>query len=339
MPIQSVFSSIALALAALLFAPVQAAAAQDHDPAEQARIDRLWNRYWRELAPFYVKQGESFVCVPGFDRRLPSSSGVTAADYKRQSAREAEYTDENGRTRTRTQVKPDAEVNAAVQALPAVEPGAYGHILSGQIKEIVDDQTLILEDIWLIDARQVRTDKAEAEQAARREAWGEVENRFRDFRDGRRDRGDTIAQEAGNLMNYINWCFEDRQALADRQRDRVYNRTPWRVIGYQTRTLTEGNRWPADQTLQLVIISVTDNEVLAIPAAKIGTGLNELEFLDMLASRTITKAQFVDIYTEARRVERTEYLPVVLAQLEGWELAELPGNDNDGGAGEVQLAD
>ena len=331
--------NVVLALVLALFVPAAGAVAQEVDPAEQARIDRLWNRYWREVAPFYVKHGESFVCVPGYDRRLPGSAGITAADYQRQTARAVEYKDENGRARTRTEVKPDAEAQAAVQALSPVEPGIYGHILSGSIKQIVDSETVILEDIWLVDAGQVRTDKAQAEQAARREAWGEVENRFRDFRDGRRNRGDTIADEATDLMNYINFCFADREALAERQRDRLYSRTPWRIVGYQTRTLTAGNRWPADQTLQLVILSVTNNEVLAIPAAKIGTGLSELEFLDMLASRTMTKAQFVDLYTQVRRDHRTDYLPVILAAMEGWEIDQQQGGDPDNGAGEVQLVE
>jgi len=337
MPVCRLFASIVLGLVvcALLSAP--AAQAQEPDAAELARIDRLWNRYWRELAPFYVKQGESFVCVPGYDRRLPSSTGITAVDYKRQTAREVTFKDENGRDRTRTDVKPDDEALTATQALPAVDPGSYGHILSGKIREVVDSETVILEDIWLVDAAKLRDQKREAEETARREAWSEVENRFRDFRDGRRNRGDTIAEQAGELMAYINWCFEDREALAERQRDRAFNRTPWRIIGYQTQTLTVGNRWPADQTLQLVIISVTDNEVLAIPAAKIGTGLNELDFLDCLASRTITKSQFVEIYTNAKRDHRDAHVPAILAAMEGWELAANPVDGN--GGGEVKLAD
>lgn len=336
MPVCRLFASIALALVVLTLLPTPSARAQEPDAAELARIDRLWNRYWRELAPFYVKHGESFVCVPGYDRRLPSSTGTTATDYKRQTAREVTYKDENGRERTRTEVKPDEEALAATHALPAVEPGSYGHILSGKVREVVDSETVILEDIWLVDAAKLRDQKREAEEAARREAWSEVENRFRDLRDGRRNRGDTIAEQAGELMEYINWCFEDREALAERQRDRALNRIPWRIIGYQTRTLTAGNRWPADQTLQLVIISVTDNEVLAIPAAKIGAGLNELEFLDCLASRTITKAQFVELYTNAKRDYRDAHVPAILAAMEGWELAANPGND---GGGEVKLAE
>ncbi|MEM1353534.1 MAG: hypothetical protein AAGC44_06775 [Planctomycetota bacterium] len=331
----------ALALLALAFFPSAPVQAQELEADEQARIDRLWNRYWREVAPFYVRHGDSFICVPGYDRRLPSSVGMTASAYQRDSAREVTYQEDNGRERTRTEVKPDQEAEAATKALPELEPGVYGHILSGVVKEVVDGETVILENIWLIDAEQMRQDKREAERTARQEAWSEVENRFRGIRDGRRNRGDTVAEEAGDLLNYINWCFEDREDLASRQREAGFRRTPWRIIGFQTRTLTEGNRWPSNQSLQLVILSVSRNEVVAIPAAKIGNGLNELEFLDCLASRTMTKAQFVDLYTEARREHRTAYLPAILSELEGIEFAAEEEDDRQeqGGPGEVRLAD
>lgn len=312
--------------------------AQDLDPAEQARVDRVWNRYWRDVAPFYVQHGEAYICVPGYDRRLPSSTGFSASDYQRQTARQVEYQDERGRDQTRVEVKPDDEAQAAVQALPSVAVGTYGHIHSGSIAEIVDGQTVILRDVWLVDAEQVRTDKAEATAAVRREALGEVENRVRRARDGRRNNGDTIAEQAGSQRAFVEWAFADREALARRQRDRAFSRLEWRIEGFKTESLRIGERWPDGQTLQLVIVEVTDREIVAVPAARVGSGLSELDFLNCLEARSITKAQFVDMMNQARREHDRDYLPVLLATLEGEE-TEMDAAEPGGGGGAVELAE
>lgn len=318
--------------------PASLATAQDLDPAEQARVDRVWNRYWRDVAPFYIQHAESYVCVPGYDRRLPSSTGVSASDYQRQTARQVEYRDERGRDQTRVEAKPDDEATAAVQALPAVEVGTYGHIHSGSVAEIVDGQTVILRDVWLVDTDQVRQEKAAALEAVTREAWSEVENRIRRARDGRRNNGDTIAQEAGSQRAFVEWAFADREALARRQRDRDFSRAQWRIEGFKTESLRTGQRWPAGQTLQLVIVEVTDREIIAVPAARIGSGLSELDFLNCLEARSITKAQFVEMMNEARREHDRDYMPFLLATLEGDDATVDVAEPNRGG-GEVELAE
>ena len=312
---------------------------------EQARIDSLWNRAWREFAPFYLEHDDTFVCVPGYDRSLPSSTGVSIRDYQERTAWEQEYTDERGRERTRTLVKPEEEAHAAVATITDIEAGRYGYIHSGNIDRIIDDKTLILDDIWLLDAaaaiEEVKELKASVVQGLVEDVEGAIRNRGRDER---RNRGDGIARRRGAENEAIDWAFEDRTATARRQRGRAFARMDWEIVGYRTDRLTDDARWPtgraAEEGLQLVIVAVSGNTVTAVPAATIGRGLDEVAFLDMLAQRDITKAQFVEMVNDAKRESRDGYLPVVLAQLEGEDvLIDTEVSPEDGPNDSVELAE
>jgi len=338
-----------LGLAALVLATSPAFAQTDAESLEarreQARIDSLWNRAWREFAPYYLEHDGDFVCVPGYDRRIPSSTGVSIRDYQEATAWEQEYTDERGRERTRTLVKPDEEAHAAVATIPEVAVGRYGYIHSGNIDRIVDGKTLVLEDIWLLDAEQAREEKEALKAELRQGLAEDIESALRNRgRNERRNRGDGIARRRGSENESIDWAFEERTAAAQRQRDRAFTRYDWEVVGYRTDRLTEDARWPtgraAEEGLQLIIVDVAGTTVTAVPAATLGRGLDEVAFLDMLAERDITKAQFVEMVTEAKRESRDGYLPIVLAQIEGDAVEiELDIDPEDGPNDSVELAE
>ncbi|XAL99917.1 hypothetical protein OT109_00750 [Phycisphaeraceae bacterium D3-23] len=306
---------------------------------EEARIDRLWNRAWREFAPYYLEHDGTFICVPGYDRRLPSSTGMTIDDYQEQSAWEQEYTDERGRDRTRTLVKPDAEAHAAVAILPAIEVGQYGYIHSGNIDQIEDDQTLVLNRVWFLDAEAAKAEMQAMKEDVVRGAVEDIGDAIRDRgRNERRNRGDGIAQRRGAENDAIDWAYEDRTAAALRHMDREFVRYRWEIVGYRTDRLEEDARWPAgraaEEGLQLVIVAVEGRNITAVPAETIGRGISEVQFLDLLAQRDLTKAQFVELLTEAKRESRNDYLPLVLARLEGEEVVD-PYDTNES----VELAD
>ncbi len=335
------------ALAACLVCVACAPAGQAQEPApgdtlserELARIDRTWNRYWREVAPFYLEHESSFICVPGFDRRLPSSAGVTVDDYREQSVWEQEYTDERGRERTRTLVKPEAEAFAAVMTIQAVAPGQYGYIHSGNLVSIEDDRTAVLNAVWLVDAEAAREEKQALKAEVLRGTFEDIEDAVRDRgRQERRNRGDGIARRRAAENEAIDWGFEERTNAATRQRDRAFSRYRWTVIGYQTDRLETGARWPAgnaaDEGLQLIIVAVDGTQVTAVPAALIGDGLSELQFLACLEQRGISKARFVEIVNEQRAADRTGYLPAVISAIEGTDTT-APSEPND----TVELAD
>lgn len=336
---------VAAILVCVTLAPAAAAQAPAEDRQQErelARIDRAWNRYWREAAPFYLEHDGRFVCVPGYDRRLPSSAGLTAEDYRKESAWEQEYTDERGRDRTRTLIKPEAEAFAAVMAIQRVEPGQYGYIHSGNLVSIEDDRTAVLNAVWLVDADAAREEKQALKAEVLQGAFDDIGDAIRDRgRNERRNRGDGIAQRRGAENEAIDWAFEERTEAAARQRDRTFARYRWTVIGYQTRELETGARWPAgdaaDEGLQLVIVEVEGTNVTAVPAALIGEGLSELQFLACLEQRGVTKTRFVEIVNEQRAADRSGYLPAVIAAIEGIEqtLPGSPSTPND----TVELAD
>lgn len=311
---------------------------------EAARIDRLWNRMWREAAPFYIEHDGGFVCVPGFDRRLPSSLGVSFADYREQSVWDQEYTDERGREQTRRLVKPEEEAMAAVGSIPEVAVGQYGYIHSGNIQRIIDDSTLILEDIWLLDAAAAEEEKKELKAAVVTGIAEDVEGAIRDRgRDARRNRGDGIIRRRAAENESIDWAFEERTDAARRQRGRAFSRFEWEVVGYRTNRLAEDARWPAgraaEEGLQVIIVAVSGNSVTAVPIDALGRGLTEIQFLDCLAERGLTKAEYVEMVTEAKRASRTDYMDIVIAQLEGEDSPVADETRDEGGNDTVELAD
>jgi len=220
-------SILCLAVGLLGSAPALAQTEGDSLEArrEQARIDSLWNRAWREFAPFYLEHDDDYVCVPGYDRSLPSSTGVSIRDYQQRTAWEQEYTDERGRERTRTLVKPEEEAHAAVATITDIEAGRYGYIHSGNIDRIVDGKTLILDDVWLLDAEAAREEKEALKAELRQGVAEDIENAIRNRgRNERRNRGDGIARRRGSENESIDWAYEERTAAALRQRAREFSR-------------------------------------------------------------------------------------------------------------------
>lgn len=314
---------------------------------EQARIDRVWNLEWRRIAAFYVKHDRQLIYVPGYDRRLPSSAGITPQAYQKENTLEQEYTDERGKERTRTLTKPDEDAVAAANALAEVAPGQYGYIHSGHIERIADDKTVELEDIWLLDAEAMSEEKEKLKEEARKRFAEDVEDSFRDAfrgRGGRREGGGVWRRRTAELES-IDWAFEDREAAASRQRGRAFSSYTWRIVGYKTTNLTADARWPAgkaaEKGLQLVVAEVDGDTVIAYPAATVGRDITVLDMLNHLEARGMTTAQFVDMVTEAKRESREDYLAIVLAKLEGIDpgFAEAKDEEKDVPNNEVELAE
>jgi hypothetical protein len=303
---------------------------------EQARVERLWNLNWRAIAPYFLERNGDYVCVPGFERSAPSSTGQSVSDYRKASAWEQSFTDERGRNQTRKLTKPEDDAFAAVALIPDIAVGQYGYIHSGQIEAIIDEKTLELEDVWLVDAEAVREEK----QQLKEKLWGQVlediEDAIRDRRKSKRSRRDRRMAE----NDAIDWGFKAREEAAARQRDAEYSRYTWVVEGFATGTLREDARWPSRSAkgdgLQLVVVEVKDRTVTAVPAASLGRGISELQFIDYLQSKDIDKAAFVAMVTDAKREHRSDYVQHVLAQLTG---ASVPAIGRETVNNEVELAD
>lgn len=332
-----------LAAATFLVVPVAMAQSDGDEKTieerrEEARVERLWNLNWRQFTPYFIVHEGEFICVPGYDRNNPSSAGQSISEYRSESAWQQEYRDERGKDQSRKLTKPEADAFAAVALIPKVEVGQYGYILSGNIEEIVDDSTVELEDIWLVDADAVREEKQELKE----KLWGRV---LEDIEDAIRDRGRGKAGKQGRSSRRmaeneaIDWGFKAREEAMQRQRDSAFTRYTWVVKGYATGSLKENARWPSTSTkqpgLQLVVVEVEDRTVTAVPVESLRKGIEELQFIDYLQSRDLNKAAFVEIVNDAKREHRNDYVVHVLAQITGKVAPAQPDDVND----EVRLAD
>ncbi|MBX2851133.1 MAG: hypothetical protein KTR15_05235 [Phycisphaeraceae bacterium] len=336
----SYFRLAAVIVFAGMFAPVTSAQSADEDKTveerrEEARVERLWNLNWRSLAPYFLEHEGQYVCVPGYSRSQPSSVGQSISEYRKESTWTQEYEDERGKDVSRKLVKPEEEAFAAVALIPEVEVGQYGYIHSGEIDDIVDDKTVELSDIWLVDSEAIREEKREMKE----DLWGKVlediEDAIRDRRNSKRSRRDRRMAES----DAIDWGFKVREEAAGRQRDSVFSRYSWVIKGFATGKLKEGARWPSEYAkepgLQLIIVEIDGRTVTAVPAAMLRKGITELQFIDYLQSREIKKADFVEIVSEAKRDHRSGYLPHVLAKITGKE-SPAPAEDVNN---EVELAE
>ena len=331
----------------LILATTPLAAAQDtageksnEERREEARIERLWNLNWRTFAPKFLEYEGEFICVDGYDRRNPSSVGQSVSQYRSESTWTQTYEDERGKEVSRKLTKPEEEAFAAVSLIPEVEVGKYGYIHSGQVETIVDGKTVELENIWLVDAEAMWEEKKEMKE----ELWGEVVDDIRDAVEGlKKRRKDTIRDRRMLENEAIDWGFEVREEAAKRQRDGVFSRYTWVVQGFATDRLKEDARWPSENAkesgLQLIVVKVEDRTVTAVPAATLRNGITELQFIDYLQSRELTKAQFVEIVNEAKREHRGDYVAHALATLTGQEQPADPEEEAEEGNDEVRLAD
>lgn len=306
-------SNLILIVLTLLLAPAWPGRADD--PAAEAqrqRRQRLWDQHWREFAAHYLSHGEALVCFPAWDRAHANSSGQSARDYAKQSARKFTVRDDKGRDVEKLMVKPQPEIDAATRLLPSIEPGSYGTIHSGMIASIEGPDALVLREVWLVDARQVREDKARALEELRRQSWREAEDALRD----RDRRGPSIVDRHFRGRDLVDWQFEEREAAIDRQLRSVM--TSWRISGFDTSSLTQAKRWPAgDKGIEIAVVAVDAGTVVAVPASRLGRGVSEAQFRAGLEQRGYTVERFVDLIVEQKRQAGLKYKQAVLAMIEG----------------------
>lgn len=341
------FSHLSAVLLLLLSVLAPNATAQENDQGktieerrEEARVERLWNLNWRALAPYFLEHDDEFICVPGYDRSKPSSAGQSLSEYRSKSTWTQTYDDEHGKEQSRKLTKPEEEAFAAVALIPQIKVGQYGYIHSGQIEKIIDDKTVELQDIWLVDAKAVREEK----QKMKEELWGEVIEDIRDAIEGKKKKRKSKIRDRREIeSDAIDWGYKVREEAAERQRGIEFSRYTWVVQGYATGNLKEDARWPSSKAkqpgLQLIIVKVQDRTITAVPAATLRKGITELQFIDYLQSRELNKAAFVELVNEAKREHRNDYVAHALAKLTG-QAAPTPDEEVDNGINnEVELAE
>ena len=217
MPLRTVWLSCLL----IVFASSALSASQpaqtelNGDPID-SRTYRAWVSNYRMVSRFCAVFEEDFVVVPNYDRRVPSSRGITRSQATEELTvrwRESSGILSQGRSRRPA----EEEVRAYANAMPDTEVGSYGDLHSVEIVEILGPDEMLVKELWLIDVEAVEEQyDADAERA--------------------RDNG------VRNYRTQLNALYEHRIALKDLQDEEVYSETH-RLVGYPTRGLSIGERW------------------------------------------------------------------------------------------------
>lgn len=278
----------------------------------EQHVDNLYQRHMAEIAPYYQPYDGDYVAFPTYDPRKKNSSGIDEREWIAANTREGVYYDKQNRKHTRPITKIREELEAVTKIIPDFTPGSYGYIDSGEVVEVADN-VLVLKDIWLVDARALRDSYRDMKTRIRRDALRDIADE-RD-RGRRRDIG-PIANTRLDQLDELDWQFEEREHLQDRQRD--LSNMQLIIEGVNTRNIKQGRRWPADprQNIPIAIVREVANRVYAIPATELRKRLTDQQFQDLLQKRGYDKALFAELVLEVRRDFPRDYVPIIIEALE-----------------------
>jgi len=279
------------ALTRLLIGCVLTAAALPALGAERFGMDPAtyddWRRNHGRFARACLPDGQGgYHVLPMYDRRYPSSAGMTVRAAKTELTRRVKENmfGEGPLVRTRIITPPDAEAEALAKALPALEVGQYGYVHSVEVEQILGPESMVIEDIWLIDEDAVDDAKRADERRA-----------------GRDDQAEAV----------IDAMYAQREALIERQDDRDFRRAEVKLTGFDTAGAVEGERWagPEGQGLQIAVVGYEQygserrpkHRRVARPASDFGEGVCETQFIELLEQRGLTPTQFIERIKQEHR--------------------------------------
>lgn len=325
--------------------------------AEQA--DRIYAQSWKDLSHFYIGWKGEFYAFPDYSKDYPgtaiiSSHRVTEKMYAAAPALATltqTYQDDNGIEKKRTLKKEQAEVEAAVKALPGTHPGDYGWIHSGRVERVEGADSAILRQVQLVDPEDLADRKQKVRDKLINQDVADYTAKVHANNSRPRERGaghGLIAQYAGTQREAYQWWFAERDRAAERQHDEAFQFTDWRVVGFKTNKMSVGSRWPSgDKGVQVAILAVKDRTVLAAPAALLEKGMKEEEFLALLGKIGVSKATFALLVREAKKRDEKGWTALVMKAFEnGGKLPALEKKavepvkkaPEQGQGGDVELA-
>lgn len=212
------------------------AASAQHKEVDGTPIDdavyRSFYSNFRKYARFACEVDGGYGLIPGYDRRDESSLGLSVNEVLEENSEEYQVRSGN-LVATRTKSPPREDAIAYVRALPDMHVGSYGWLASAEVVHVIDDNTMLIKDLWLIDRDTLREEyTAEQEKMARRN-------------DGKVDHDEL-------KFNYV-----ARIKLRERQEDSGEGFTAvHRLVGYKTIGLKPGTRWkgPNSEGFQVGVI-------------------------------------------------------------------------------------
>ena len=258
---------------------------------------RAWASNYRHISQHCFEYEDEFIVVPGYDRRIPNSRGLTrgrAVDELTVTWRETR----GGLRQTYEREPEPGEVDAYIHALADVRPGTYGYLASARIVAILGPEEMLVADLQLIDMEKLEDDYKRDEARARAQG-------VRDFRAA------------------LNERYEHRLAVKEIQDEEEDLLEPvHRLVGYPTRLMRVGDVWtgPEEEGIQVAIaryeflseeqLEPADRRyrgdldeprlMLINPVPALRRPLDEQGMLRLLDARGMNVAGFVELMREVR---------------------------------------
>lgn len=272
-------------------------------------VDRLWRIEWRRFENNFARVGEQYYCFPSFEPGKYATHAETEEELMQQTAYEVQYQTLKNGQQTMLIVKPLADIQAKIALLAEPKAGEYGFINSGNVLEIVDEDTVILNQVWLLNVDQVLAEKKAAAPD------GDAVRSVLSIEDRRDDdiRGAFVAK----LYEARDYGFEFRIEAIQLQKEPEFARKRWVVHGIDTGAMTVGNRFPdkPEERLHLAIAEAGDEEIVTTTVETLGKDLSELEMLNALEDLGVTKQDFIRILREEKMKDRDKYQRTTLERV------------------------
>ena len=295
-----------------------------------ARTRPLWERHWRMYAQHCAEFQGEFLCCPLYDRRYPSSAGMTVRQAEAQLS-EKVWVGGGGIIVTKTVKLPIAEAKAMALPIPRIAVGQYGYLASVEVDEVLGPTSMQVEDLYLIDPVSLRKDyRADRAKASHAE--------------------DTDAASAA-----LAYVYTHRDALVERQKDKRHRKIVLRLEGFSTDGLIAGERWsgPKGQGVAVLIVKPEvygskrrpRQRLVAVSVEGIRWGLDENAFVRLLKARGMDPASFVERVMEKMAKDdpdtaRAYVFNSLLPKLDTSGDSQEPGEqDGAGGRGDTPATD
>jgi len=257
------------------------------------RVYKSFDSNWRKYARYAGDIGEGFAFIPTYQKRYESSRNILVGDAIEQLSEVKEVRTGNlVQKKVRRASQADAE--AYVRALPDLKIGSYGWIVSAQIVEVINENQMIIQGLWLVDRDKLRAEYAKDEQESARRNNGEADK------------------------DQLYFLYQSRIKLMEAQEDDDAGYLDrFRLVGYDTRGLRPGDRWqgPNSAGLQVGVVrwetpepkegerrSSRDKPRLVLSEVEHAMRKNpdEKGFIELLAQAGMTVAEFVDFVRTIR---------------------------------------
>lgn len=203
----------------------------DGTPIRGAIYD-VFRSNWRQYAQYACEVDGVYAYFPSYDTRFESSINMTETQALEHLS--VHYEERSGNLVSQRVRRPQrADAAALSRALPGLEVGNYGWIDSVEIVEIIDENQMLVRNVWLIDREELRRDYRADQAEMERQNNGEADH------------------------TELRFQYATRLGLMSLQedRDRGYMDT-FRLVGVNTRGLQVGDRWdgPNDEGLKIGVL-------------------------------------------------------------------------------------